>query len=687
MGQAKSKFSDIETNADLQKLCHGCREIELRIEAGRERERQGQAGFDFRPFVFHQSFRELSECARQCVACRLFRQALLLRQSSETLLELDRSGDGAGSQVRAVIKKSAQPNTQNPRTNFFPLEIVIGPPKFQRAARVACINSTMVEPLVLSSSPIHANLLNQARRWLRECKDGHVDCANLRWSTRNPTRLVRILTESEVQLVHTFPEAAAFTYAALSYCWGGSRIGITTKDNLHQRAWTFSCAELPPIAQDVIIFVKRLGIEYIWIDALCIVQDDTEDWRREAATMHEVYGNAFFTICASSNKTATERLFRRRDAWTYPAEQCRLAGQWLANFDVSLDEIRTHSTLADRAWTLQEERLSPRLLYWSTQRMYWSCSKAQLAESHTNRDVSVNTWRRPFYDETLTAKSVADPAQGFLKLCRTSAGSDLHRAWLDLIRSYLHRDLTFKGDRFSALSGLASRYYQAQQGDRYLAGLWKKSFPEDLTWSVVRPKQGAEDLKNLAPSWSWASLPLCTAVDLKHPFSKAPNFEYISSSPASDTEDGGIDWSSSNKAIEHGATVKSITVQGVLRPLIHSDSKMRAYKDLSKILDNKEYFLFSDKPEQPVHAADLVRGRVVAYEAQKQEVIGQFDYLADTQRFADGELVIQCLEVGKSAMLLLEYVGPSGAYRRVGVCHGFWQGFFSAGDVTVLSII
>jgi hypothetical protein len=88
-------------------------------------------------------------------------------------------------------------------------------------------------------------------------------------------------------------------YAALSYCWGASLPLTTTTTNLqaHQSAIGFDM--LPQTLQDAILIVRWMGIEYIWIDCLCILQDSRKDWEHEAARMAHVYSNAYLTIAAS----------------------------------------------------------------------------------------------------------------------------------------------------------------------------------------------------------------------------------------------------------------------------------------------------------------------------------------------------------------------------------------------------
>jgi len=204
-------------------------------------------------------------------------------------------------------------------------------------------------------------------------------------------RLIRVKSSSELQLCSG--EGEGVKYTALSYSWGTSILseneqrlvnrGKTTYENLEGRRRSFMASELPATLQDAISLTRRVGLEYIWIDSICIVQDadNREDFFREAPQMHEYYGNAYFTLCVCSNLKVTDSLFATRAAFSHVTNPCRLGGQWLTTPDTSLNEMRNHSPLAMRGWTLQEECLSPRILYWTPQRMYWSCSQRHLIES------------------------------------------------------------------------------------------------------------------------------------------------------------------------------------------------------------------------------------------------------------------------------------------------------------------
>lgn len=58
-------------------------------------------------------------------------------------------------------------------------------------------------------------------------------------------------------------------------------------------------SDLPPLFQDAIIITRQLGLRYLWIDSLCIIQDSLRDWETEAAKMASIYQNSYVTISAT----------------------------------------------------------------------------------------------------------------------------------------------------------------------------------------------------------------------------------------------------------------------------------------------------------------------------------------------------------------------------------------------------
>lgn len=135
--------------------------------------------------------------------------------------------------------------------------------------------------------------LNIASMWLARCTRYHgTECRKLQ-DIKLPTRLLHIPRSDTgmIRLKETRKQSGQ--YVTLSHCWGKSGIDAqtkTTSKTMGDKMRVFLASSLSQSFQDAIYIARRLGFEYIWIDALCIIQDDRDDWCREASQMAEVYG-------------------------------------------------------------------------------------------------------------------------------------------------------------------------------------------------------------------------------------------------------------------------------------------------------------------------------------------------------------------------------------------------------------
>ncbi|KAJ5640995.1 HET-domain-containing protein [Penicillium herquei] len=124
-----------------------------------------------------------------------------------------------------------------------------------------------------------------------------------------PTRLIDVgdgTHHPRLVVSETYPpllEASNNRYVALSYCWGSGEDAkhqfTTAKTTLNDR---LHCIELETLARtrtlyDAVLTCRTLGFRYLWIDSLCIIQDDEVDWQKESVKMAEIYSKAFLTIC------------------------------------------------------------------------------------------------------------------------------------------------------------------------------------------------------------------------------------------------------------------------------------------------------------------------------------------------------------------------------------------------------
>ena len=161
---------------------------------------------------------------------------------------------------------------------------------------------------------------------------------------------------------------------------------MTTSENYQLNRKGVSLASLPKSFRDAVDFTRKLEIRYLWIDSLCIVQDDDEDWRRESANMDEIYQNAFLTISALNSTNCDSGLYRtalrqahrlelvdepgcRRNI--YVRERLKHPGEYTE----FTERAREAFPLMTRAWAYQERLLSPRILHFASSELIWSCTE------------------------------------------------------------------------------------------------------------------------------------------------------------------------------------------------------------------------------------------------------------------------------------------------------------------------
>lgn len=697
---------------DSQRQCKGCDEIcKLLRWAEVQRRRDSTYEGSSPSRIVYNSYLELDFCARVsgCDTCRILRRAFILEQitghGAKRLEDTE-----AQAPVRAVLNLSSSGG----RT----LSLTIQPPgdgalfsafvRFSSKPSVPLQEPAKVTPRLRSD-------LSELRQVIDDCHHNHECSSRYRWSRRNPTWLLKILPANHIQLIEG--PRTPVDYVVLSYSWGDpatmsaaewARIkGAGTKTvngrPVPERLKPFPVSDLPETMQDAIVLTASLGFSYIWIDNVCIPKGT--NWDTEASMMHEVYGNAAFTFVASSSGKATDRLLHDRLAWTHRSKACKVHGSWLHNTQMPLDRVRFESPVSQRGWTLQEERLSPRIVYWAGQRWYWSCPERQVAEMGGLGGTSPTG---------VDDKGARSCPQRFLELCLTGDEPQLHEEWLDIVEAYTRRDLVEPKDRFLAIAGLAVRFYNAKAGnggtvitEDYLAGLWKDNFARHLAWSVASAVDPRRNLQHIAPSWSWASLPLRVHTQTKAPFRPSDHFKFISvehtgallTGPVADqttirsSDSPSTDYVNRGRAVEErGRGVKVVEVQGRFRRFIAENAQEVSWEAIERKRASRLGFDFSAFPGQHIYARNATDGRIISKDPHSGEVVGQLDYLvprgiekAKTRLapylWEGGEKELVCLELGELAMLLLvqssRWDQPE-SYKRVGVAIGYSnrKGFF-----------
>ncbi|KAF4459311.1 heterokaryon incompatibility [Fusarium albosuccineum] len=241
-----------------------------------------------------------------------------------------------------------------------------------------------------ADSDLHIEL---AREWLTSCQECHALCNSPRATPDSlPSRLLAIRapapgnatpTVRVVQVSSPSCADGAIVYCALSHSWGGSATLRLIKTNQKELTEGVDVKQLSNNIRDAILITHRLGYQYIWVDSLCIVQDDDADWKREAAKMGDIYAGAILTIAATGAESGDQGCFRQRN--TDLLTPCELAASSkghllpdriyavpddLTDFRDGVDD----GPLNHRGRVLQERLLSRRILHYGERMIYWECA-------------------------------------------------------------------------------------------------------------------------------------------------------------------------------------------------------------------------------------------------------------------------------------------------------------------------
>ncbi|PSN62761.1 HET-domain-containing protein [Corynespora cassiicola Philippines] len=335
-----------------------------------------------------------------------------------------------------------------------------------------------------------------AKKWLFDCHDGskaHDACSSGQRVGILPSRILDLGSRYPVRLVrlHWTDEGATGQYAALSYCWGGPQPIVTNKSNAQDFTDGILFSRFPKTIQDAITTTSRLGLRYLWIDCLCILQDDPEDLSREIANMANIFQQAYVTIVAGSSRNVHEGFLKLRSspktlAVKLPYECAGTEDAPYTEGSIFLEKASKYSAGNDpinlRAWTLQEQILSPRMLIYSTNELWWACGTSTFSSVDPYVDAGdLSTIR-------LRSRRPKSPLE----------------EWRFIVRDYSRRFLTFPMDKLPAIAGVAAEYSNIIHSS-YLAGMWQVSLNTELMWSPCRPDI-SRPLHRRAPSWSWASV-------------------------------------------------------------------------------------------------------------------------------------------------------------------------------------
>jgi len=371
-----------------------------------------------------------------------------------------------------------------------------------------------------------------ASRWLNECLKHHSMCTISTLPTSPlPSRVLDVnsqLTPSKLALVSS--KGRHGPYLTLSHVWGKIQIITTTKATLSQRLAGIELADLSRTFRHAVRFARAINVRYIWIDSLCIVQDDLKDWEAESQKMGEYYTNSLLTVAAVGSSDGNGGLFLERNALEVTPCSMKMRFEsnsachtvrgflrFITSWDPALQVDGYHRPpLWQRAWVLQERLLSSRMIMCSGLQMSWkcrmgeaseNCPEGEVKETHLSQEEAA-LWNVLIESHQEGVNGDQDKVSQWKlgKQVEKDELLSLYDAWYDLVMLYGKCGLTKESDIFPAISGIASAIHKAT-GDRYLEGLWQNDTHRGLLWGVPDSAAAKPDLREYrAPSWSWASL-------------------------------------------------------------------------------------------------------------------------------------------------------------------------------------
>lgn len=316
-----------------------------------------------------------------------------------------------------------------------------------------------------------------------------------------PTRLIDVTGGPRLCFRAKDYDPKRVEYVALSYVWGTEQQYVATTSWMEkEEPYPLDIHLLPQVILDAIEMTRKLGYTYLWVDALCILQDSREDKDREIAQMRRIFQYASLAIAAAKSSSVKEAFL----SWAHPDYfmlpfSIPFHHQSGTIKPISVGYRAYYRSNKDpwnfRAWTLEEQLLSPRLLVYSNDGLKWQCRAELQAE-------------RTLYDPPQAFRGIPwSPTE-----IPAADKYDTRRLWADIVCDYTQRSVTHPKDKLIAFAAIAEEFGRIWE-DKYLAGLWQSTLFEDLLWRrdvtsdselwlALYPRPTAYR----APSWSWAAI-------------------------------------------------------------------------------------------------------------------------------------------------------------------------------------
>lgn len=417
----------------------------------------------------------------------------------------------------------------------------------------------------VSDTTADPRVIEKARGWITECITTHKECQIRSGSIWHPNRLLDLQAfpntgESirKVRIVsvkggerRTDDPCMEGSYVTLSHCWGKLKFPKLTRGTLDTFRKGLPLEDLPLTFQHAAEICRNLQIRWLWIDALCIIQDDKglADWLQESATMDQVYANSYCNISATAAPDSSHGLFNARDTSTAWVESATVNTTGLLHgaqghvrctiLDLSFwDKYVDNAPVNQRAWVYQERLLAPRVLHWCHNQIAFECRQANWAESlpsglphfrtsfglltnsvsHKSIDLVAARRRRAIRRHGTGHQAQLEVVNDINAIDDTDRQILLYELWKHWVEVYTKTALKNQRDRLIAFSGIARMMSSTMEAEgykeKYIAGMWKNYLTQQLLWYVNEEDPGKYWLPNKdnrpeqyrAPTFSWAAV-------------------------------------------------------------------------------------------------------------------------------------------------------------------------------------
>lgn len=404
---------------------------------------------------------------------------------------------------------------------------------FAAAGNPASVDAVSRVP---NASPGSAQGFAQINEWVGQCQEKHGRSCSGAGSESGlsalPSRVIDVSEGSTLSLKE--PQMVdKDRYCALSYTWGGPQEFCLSSDTLPALTQGFSIDQLPATIVDAVKVTQSLGIRYLWVDALCILQDNIEDRSHEVSRMEDVFRNSYLTIIAANSSDVKQGflgshadegtgLWKSLIPFKYPiitmkgknmdevlalkrdnmldTNHLEYGTLWLMDDFQHMNLYTTKDPVANRGWCLQERLLSARVLNYGRWPS-WRCFHTQATDGGL------------YLNEDLKLRKGDEFSRLLLELARKAPSSELEHfllnkvlhSWYGIVQDFSRRKLSLSGDRLPAIGGVASLMSRIT-GHKYLAGLWQNNILHDLMWYADTREWLDRPSSWRAPTWSWASV-------------------------------------------------------------------------------------------------------------------------------------------------------------------------------------